>query len=450
MHHRPISISNYLTKVVLRFSAVVSGGNGVLFCGSNTPHFSSHLQIMIRIPFKNGMNALGRRNEVASTVGTNNEKTVVSSELFVGTQEHGGDTAAFEDTETKISGFKLSRELREKGSLASSLRFPSLRSLRKPQVQREGQCQPDPDDGGSVTQHDSAKFDEAQVNESSKGMTPLLRGLRVSWIANIKAPSRSSMQTSQLQHLEQDGSEEARPKTSRIAKASLLRIPNRLDFNEKTELVNGTFKISGQELNYFLEDGTLLLQARKQLIGKVYTIYDMREQGSPIEVATFSRAWLTKEAVAYRLAVGQTNVDIACVVFENCGLMTKFLESPNRHLDLVINVTRDSDLPKSSTIVLDSQSRYEGKHSLHKMDDPSKLVQVFPTKSPYNGNTGENVLWFKGRGKESSVKNVQLIDTMGRVTWQMAQVSRAEYHVDFRAPLNPLQAFATALGQQDL
>lgn len=238
-----------------------------------------------------------------------------------------------------------------------------------------------------------------------------------------------------------------------IVRASLLRIPTRLDVNTETQLVNGTFSVMGKELNYHLDDGTHLLKARRaKSISREYTVFDMTGAKGPVEIATFSRAWYNSGAIAYRLAVGPTNVDVACVIFHQQRLVTKILEAPSRKIDLVISVTRNSGLPKSSTIVYDSQNIAKKKDELKKLDKPLQLVQVFTTKNPYNEKTGENVLWFNGRGKPSlcSSKNTQLVDSIDRIMWQMAQLSKTEYHVDFKAPLNPLQAFAVALGQYNL
>lgn len=69
-------------------------------------------------------------------------------------------------------------------------------------------------------------------------------------------------------------------------------------------------------------------------------------------------------------------------------------------------------------------------------------------------------LHFNGRVREASVKNFQMIrreeagTTRSRslsyydeITLQFGKVGKDRFHCDFRAPLSPFQAFATALAQ---
>ena len=66
----------------------------------------------------------------------------------------------------------------------------------------------------------------------------------------------------------------------------------------------------------------------------------------------------------------------------------------------------------------------------------------------HNPATGAHSLDFKGRVTVPSVKNFQLV-IEGRqqddVICQFGKVGDDEFHLDFKAPLNPLQAFALAV-----
>ena len=69
-------------------------------------------------------------------------------------------------------------------------------------------------------------------------------------------------------------------------------------------------------------------------------------------------------------------------------------------------------------------------------------------------------LHFNGRVREASVKNFQMIrreeagtsrsrslSYYDEITLQFGKVGKDRFHCDFRAPLSPFQAFATALAQ---
>ncbi|GKZ01297.1 hypothetical protein MPSEU_001080700 [Mayamaea pseudoterrestris] len=81
---------------------------------------------------------------------------------------------------------------------------------------------------------------------------------------------------------------------------------------------------------------------------------------------------------------------------------------------------------------------------------PTVLQSVAP-KAKQNGRYG---LDFHGRGRSASRRNMQLLvsnkDDDATIVLQMAKWDDKIYHVDFKAPLTPLQAFGWALAQIDL
>ena len=74
-------------------------------------------------------------------------------------------------------------------------------------------------------------------------------------------------------------------------------------------------------------------------------------------------------------------------------------------------------------------------------------LYLLRTVEPLDRKTSQCVLDFHGRANESSVKNMQLQDRGGKVVAQFTKVNGDTFHLDYRAPLNALQAFGFALAQ---
>jgi Tub family len=72
------------------------------------------------------------------------------------------------------------------------------------------------------------------------------------------------------------------------------------------------------------------------------------------------------------------------------------------------------------------------------------------TKEPYGKDGGHRSLDFKGRGREASIKNMQLEDENGNVVLQMVKWDRDVFHVDFSLPFDAFHAFGFALAQFDM
>ena len=78
-------------------------------------------------------------------------------------------------------------------------------------------------------------------------------------------------------------------------------------------------------------------------------------------------------------------------------------------------------------------------------------MRVFESKDPVfeNGNYRLN---FKGRVSVPSVKNFQLVspDDIDDIICQFGKIGEDSFHLDYKAPLNAVQAFSLALCQFNL
>lgn len=86
-----------------------------------------------------------------------------------------------------------------------------------------------------------------------------------------------------------------------------------------------------------------------------------------------------------------------------------------------------------------------------KAGDSSCLVDVYHSKEPDRDADGVASLDFAGRVTEASAKNFQLVSSKNSesVYVQFGRVSRGAFHLDFRFPFSPLQAFAACLSTFD-
>ncbi|KAG7349825.1 Tub family protein [Nitzschia inconspicua] len=75
---------------------------------------------------------------------------------------------------------------------------------------------------------------------------------------------------------------------------------------------------------------------------------------------------------------------------------------------------------------------------------------VVKTKEPHGSDEGHRSLDFKGRGREASIKNMQLEDEYGNVVLQMVKWDKDVFHVDFSPPFDAFHAFGFALAQFDM
>jgi len=86
--------------------------------------------------------------------------------------------------------------------------------------------------------------------------------------------------------------------------------------------------------------------------------------------------------------------------------------------------------------------------SPHKALCDTNYLSIFYSERPFiKVETKAPTLNMKGRGRVASSKNTQLVNQDGVVCLQVAKCDHTTYHVDFRAPFNPFQAFAFGIAQ---
>ena len=99
--------------------------------------------------------------------------------------------------------------------------------------------------------------------------------------------------------------------------------------------------------------------------------------------------------------------------------------------------------------VIDSNEKYSENYPVP--HNPN----VFKSKKPTMRN-GKYFLNFNGRVKMGSLKNFQMVNetddnpSTRNVTCQFGKVAGDDFHLDYKNPINPMQAFALAISQFEL
>ena len=205
------------------------------------------------------------------------------------------------------------------------------------------------------------------------------------------------------------------------------------------------------------DDRSISLMARKEK--RRYCIYDASKGGLTEEdwnlVATLERREFHNDAVSFALTTTADNTLDACVFFNKPRLIQYALQGAPRQLEFGVFTQQGRKLQYNQAIqvVQDCCKYSESKatSSDYKIIGDSRYMNVFqsvvPYKKPGHKKFGLN---FHGRGRGASNKNCQMLNEVGRITLQMAKYEKNIYHVDYKAPLNAVQAFGFALAQLDL
>jgi hypothetical protein len=125
----------------------------------------------------------------------------------------------------------------------------------------------------------------------------------------------------------------------------------------------------------------------------------------------------------------------------------------HRTLDFaVVHHDRSRAPYRTGTIQYEEKSLYAALKQTRKQQ-PQYIVYdclekgAFESKDAHQTESGGYALDFRGRGRESSRKNVQLQKEDGTVILQMVRWGKDEFHVDYQDPIDGFHAFAFALAQ---
>ena len=134
---------------------------------------------------------------------------------------------------------------------------------------------------------------------------------------------------------------------------------------------------------------------------------------------------------------------IAAFVYDSTPFLRQWKDGhPPRRLKMGIPFVRDDG-------TLENLAPYLKNRMVENLKrNTSTGMQVYNTKEP-SFDKGLYRLNFNGRVTMASVKNMQVVDSDGRMFAQFGRVGEHRFHLDFKYPLNALQAFALALSAMD-
>lgn len=202
----------------------------------------------------------------------------------------------------------------------------------------------------------------------------------------------------------------------------------------------------------------LLIVAMKMNLNRTsnYHLFDMTRGQAGSRLSKKSGNYLGKlraknvNRTEYVLATQSSErEEIAGVLFDRLGIINQLKEgSQPRKMTVVVPHLDSSKTP------IPNRVRENGEGSLSEILRSATIgnrVLTFETKDPVfeNGNYRLN---FHGRVSVPSVKNFQLVppDNIDNVVCQFGKVAEDRFNLDFKAPLNALQAFSFALCQFNL
>lgn len=304
-----------------------------------------------------------------------------------------------------------------------------------------------------------------------------------------ESPRKARRNSQQSDDGEEDDDDDVEAKPTRATTSSIgspidLSVLSKLGVwpGSETELVQGHVlrvkTLLGSQYHFFIQN-RLVLMAEKQLKNRTsnYHIFDMTRA---VAVATK----LTKKSGNY---VGKLRANFARRKFVLIGNLHRRTElgamlflptaTPTEPRRLTVALPPLSakrreiegltvgDSSSSFSVLLDllaavsgdtgagsSASDADVDAAVRHSPIPPSALQVFQNKLPVFDN-GYYRLNFHGRVSVPSVKNFQL-EARGAgpeapVALQFGKVNDKKFHLDFRAPVTPIQAFALALAQFD-
>lgn len=205
---------------------------------------------------------------------------------------------------------------------------------------------------------------------------------------------------------------------------------------------------AGSAYRLILEDTKkLLLVAKKMGMNRKsnYHMFDMTRgmAGSTANLTKKSGNYIGKLRATnmnrseYKIVTKSSQKEqIGTIAFDRPGLVSSMTEgSQPRRMYVTVPNLDANNVPKS---VPDA-------------DTKDAMGFEFTSKDPVF-EKGNYRLNFKGRVSVASVKNFQLVspDEIDNIVCQFGKIGEDSFHLDFKAPLNAIQAFALALAQFNL
>jgi tubby-related protein 1 len=161
---------------------------------------------------------------------------------------------------------------------------------------------------------------------------------------------------------------------------------------------------------------------------------------------------LNSASTDYALVTSSMNKEeVSGITFERHGVVKHLKDGSQPRKMIVVLPSLDEDgvpIPRpvgeSGGTILDELQMPDG-------SDSGERYRRFHSKDPVfeNGNYRLN---FRGRVTTPSVKNFQLVpeEDIDNIVCQFGKIGDDKFHLDFKAPLNAMQAFALALAQFNL
>lgn len=134
---------------------------------------------------------------------------------------------------------------------------------------------------------------------------------------------------------------------------------------------------------------------------------------------------------------------LAAFVFDSQSTFWKDGQPPRR-LRMGVPLVRNDGTSENRRPLQIWKNRGKNQMAENIKNNNSTGIQVFCTKEP-SYERGQYRLNFNGRVTMASVKNMILLDLSENTIAQFGKVGGHRFHLDFKHPLNALQAFALAL-----
>lgn len=249
----------------------------------------------------------------------------------------------------------------------------------------------------------------------------------------------------------------------------IASIPCKTDYHQSSGLVQcvvrremgvtcGPFRdLSSAKFSFSLQTSSggeiPILVAETKPFSNNYSICSLDQNLKPI--GFLSKVRNSVSSIGYALSYHQNETCVTYILYQVPTIAKAFKEAPPRHAQIAASTCmqqdKGNDTNKGRSFQEACKCSIQNCGTLDTLADcdcPS--WHVLETKEAYSRGRGQWGLNFNGRGRLPSPKNMQLQDKEGHTTFQMVKWDNNVYNVDFKAPLNMLQAFGVALAQINL